>query len=191
MTFTTYKVLAIALILTVSCKSDNALTVKTENRYELVDGKREVVEQVIKHLTKSDNKPISRLTRVFNYNSDVRIEQLTGLTKDKGLQDYLLDSIYYDSKGNDTLIVHFVHLGKWHRTQRTRKKFRTDNRIEHLITERDVEGRPDFKRERSFTSTPTPAAFFRRRNLSVLNLLTVTQCSRKRSFMISRARQTQ
>src|SRR5688500_18841771 len=112
MTCTTYKILTLLLILTGSCKSDSDYTIKTEDRHEVVDGKKEIVGQVVQSLRKMDNKPISKLTRVFNYDNDLRIEQLTGLTKDKGLKDYLLDSIYYDSKGNDTLKISYVRMDK-------------------------------------------------------------------------------
>jgi hypothetical protein len=147
MTATTSKILTLLIILTASCKSDSEYTIKVEDRHEIVDGKKEIVGQVVQSLRKLDNKPISKLTRVFNYDNDLRIQQLTGLTKDKGLNDYLLDSIYYDSRGNDTLKVSYVHMDKWHRTQITRKEFRADNKIEYFITERNIERHPYSKLE--------------------------------------------
>lgn len=137
--------MALSLILTVSCKPESEFIINIKDRYEVVDGKKEVVEQVIQSLRKSDNKPVSRLTRIFNYDDDVRIEYATGLTKDDGLRDYLLDSIYYDSNANDTLKISYVHLDKWYKTQLTRKEFRPDNQVEYFRTERQIKG--SFKME--------------------------------------------
>ena len=64
---------------------------------------KQLVSQTIKTLRQTDSLPIAILTRVSNQSNDVRLKYLTGLSKEDGLQDYLLDSIYYDKIGNDTL----------------------------------------------------------------------------------------
>ena len=147
-------ILAAILFLAASCKSESEYNIKTEDRYEVVDGKRELVEQVVQTFRKLDNRPVSKLTRVSNYDNDIRIEQLTGLTRDKGLREYLLDSIYYDSKGNDTLKIGYVHLGDWQRTQITRKTFRADGKVEYFVTERTAGGNTHFKKEIFYKYSP-------------------------------------
>jgi hypothetical protein len=137
MVYPSVKMLTLLGILTASCRPDDDLITKIEDRYELVGGKKVVAEQIVQSLRKSDNKPISRLTKIFNYDNDIKIKISTGLTKEEGLQDYLLDSIYYDSNGNDTLKVSFVHLdNEWQKVQLFRKAFRPDYEVEYFMTER-------------------------------------------------------
>ena len=134
-------------VLVVSCNLDTGTLTQVEAEYETIDGEKQVVSQAIKTIRKTDSLPVVILTKVSNYNNDIRIKYLTGLDKEDGLKDYLLDSIYYDSKGNDTMRISYVHLDKWQKTQFTRKKFRNDNKVEHFLTERNIKDRPDFKRE--------------------------------------------
>lgn len=125
-------------ILTVSCNSGKQrFIIQTENQYDTIEGKKQIVLQTIKTLRVMDSLPISILTQVSNYNNDTRIKHLTGLGKDEGLQDYMLDSIYYDSSGNDTLKKSYLHLdNNWQQVQTFYKKFNSDKQVSYFMTER-------------------------------------------------------
>ncbi|MEI8202321.1 MAG: hypothetical protein WCH34_04880 [Bacteroidota bacterium] len=125
-------------ILTASCNSGKQkFIIQTENQYDTIEGKEQIVSQTIKKLRVTDSLPISILTKVSNYNNDTRLKYLTGLGKDDGLQDYMLDSIYYDSSGNDTLKKSFVHLdNNWQPVQTYYKKFTSDKQVSYFMTER-------------------------------------------------------
>jgi hypothetical protein len=121
---------------------------KTEEKYEIVDGKKEIASETIKTLRVSDSLPVVILTKVSNYGNDARMQYLTHLTKEDGLQDYLLDSIYYDKFGNDTLKRSYVCIGKnWQPAQISRKQFRPDKQVNHLMTERPFKQNSYFRKE--------------------------------------------
>lgn len=110
---------------------------KTDESYEVVDGSKEMVGQTISTFRKSDNNLAAKLVRVFNYNNDPRIYQLTGLKKENGLSDYTIDSIYYDQRGNNTLKVSYISIGgKWVKTMSYRTKFNPDNSVMYSKMER-------------------------------------------------------
>lgn len=139
----------ILIILTASCNSDKQkFIIQTENQYDTIDGKKQIVSQTIKTLRMTDSLPISILTKVSNYNNDIRLKYLTGLGQDDGLQDYLLDSIYYDNIGNDTLKKSFVHLdNNWQPAQTFYKKFTADKQVSYFMTERPFKKDHYFKKE--------------------------------------------
>ena len=129
--------LTLLTVLTVSCNSNKGTFIQTEDQYDTIDGKKQVVSQTIKTLRISDSLPIAILTKVSNYNNDIRLKYLTGLKKEDGLQDYLLDSLYYDKFGNDILKKSFVHLdNNWQPSQTFYKKFTTDKQVSYFMTER-------------------------------------------------------
>jgi len=136
-------------ILTVSCNSDEQKFInQTENQYDTIEGKKQVVLQTVKTLRISDSLPIAILTKVSNYNNDTQLKYLTGLNKEDGLQDYLLDSIYYDKNGNDTLKKSFVHLdNNWQPSQTFFKKFTADKQVSYFMTERPFKKDHYFKKE--------------------------------------------
>lgn len=140
------------LILIYCCKSDNELIIQTENQYEKIDGKRQIVSQTIKTLRKKDRLPIAILDKVYNFNNDIQINYLTGLSKKDGLSDYLLDSFFYDNFGNDTLIKSFVHLeNKWHPTQITYKIYSPNKKMCYYMSERPFNKNNYFKMEKYYT----------------------------------------
>ena len=143
--------IAILLItlLTISCNvnKDDFIT-KTEEQYETTEGREQIVSQTITTLRVSDSLPISILTKVSNYSNDYRLQYLTELSKENELQDYLLDSIYYDKFANDTLKKSFVYLdNRWQLTQIFHKKFRADKQVSYFMTERPFEKDSYFKKE--------------------------------------------
>jgi len=134
------------LFLSISCGNDKFI-VTIDNQYEIVDQEKVVVLQTTRTLT-LDSLPIAVLTKIMNYNNDSRIEFLTGLRKDDGLQNYMLDSIYYDSASNDTLKKSFIYNGQdWHLTQNFHKKFRFDKQIYYFMTERQNVNERYYKKE--------------------------------------------
>ena len=136
-------------LLASSCIRDkDDFIIQTENQYETIDGEKQIVSQTIKTLRNSDSLPITILTKVSNYRNDTRMKHLTGLTKEEGLQNYLLDSIYYDKTGNDTLKKAFVYLGNnWQPTQTFYKKFTVDKLVSYFMTERPFKKDHYFKKE--------------------------------------------
>jgi hypothetical protein len=146
---TIYKRVILSVIIFTSCNVDKGtiLTI-TESKNELVDNKIQVVSETIRTLRISDRLPIAVLTRVFNYNNDIRLKYLTGLTKKDGLQNYLLDSIYYDKMGNDTLKRSYIYIAKqWQPTQIFRKEYNKTNHVVHYLTERPFGKDNYYKRE--------------------------------------------
>ena len=134
-----FKIVSMLLIfLIASCSVDeNGFIVQSENQYEIINGKNILVGQVIRTLRISDSLPVAVLTKVSNYQNDTRIQYMTGLTEKDGIQNYLLDSLYYDETGNDTLKKSFVHQNKkWQPTQIFYKKFGKYNRVTYFMTER-------------------------------------------------------
>lgn len=144
-----FSTILLLTLLTVSCNSDKEkYIIQTEDQYETIDGKKQIVSQTIKTLRRTDSLPIAILTKVSNFNNDTRLKYLTGLSKEDGLQDYLLDSIYYDINGNDTLKKSFVHLdNSWQPTQTFYKKFGADKQISYFMTERTFKKDHYFKKE--------------------------------------------
>ena len=123
---------------------------KSEEKYEMVDGNREIVGQTIGTYRKSDNNMVVKMVRVFNYNNDPRIFQLTGLKKENGLSDYTLDSIFYDKRGNDTLKVSYNSIGgKWVKSMSYKMRFRPDNAVYYSKMERHND--PKFTNESFYT----------------------------------------
>lgn len=135
-------------LLIASCNTDkDKFIIQTEDQYDTIDGKKLIVLQTIKTLRNSDSLPITTLIKVSNYSNDARMKYLTGLTKEDGLQDYLLDSIFYDEIGNDTLKKAFVHLdNNWQPTQTFYKKF-TNRQVSYFMTERPFKKDHYFKKE--------------------------------------------
>lgn len=158
------------IIFTISCNSNSGIFIKTENQYETIDNKRQLVSQTIKTLRSSDSLPVAILTKVSNYNNDVRLKYLTGLKKEDGLQDYLLDSLYYDQFGNDTLKRSFVNLAKtWHLAQTLYKKYREDTQVSYFMSERDFNNDLYFKKE----------IFYKYNNLGNILTETEVECHQK------------
>jgi len=146
---TMIKKLLISLLIFTSCSlKKEPYFVKTENVNEIIDNKQVIVSQKIQTCRVSDSLPICVLTKVSNYNNDLRIETMTGLRKEDGLQDYLQDSIFYYNKGNDTLKKSYVSIHKhWQFTQIFRKRFRSDNQVEFYMTERPFDNEEYYKKE--------------------------------------------
>jgi hypothetical protein len=144
-----YSTILLLTLLTVSCNSDKEkYIIQTEDQYDTIDNKKEIVSQTIKTLRISDSLPIAILTKVSNYNNEIRLKYLTGLNKEDGLQEYLLDSLYYDNFGNDTLKKSFVQLdNNWQLAQTFYKKFRADNQVSYFMTERPFKKDYYFKKE--------------------------------------------
>jgi hypothetical protein len=119
---------------------------KTDDSYEVVDGNKELVGQTISTFEDPDNLLVRRLNKVFNYKNDPRVLKLTGFTKNDGLQDYTLDSIFYDNRGNDTLKVSYVYNGKiWIKAMTSRMKYRPDNQVKYSKLEKHQQ--PGFTNE--------------------------------------------
>jgi hypothetical protein len=139
-------------VLTFSCNTDkNKFIVLTDDQYKKIDEKNIIVFQVKRTLRASDSLPVSTLTKVFNYNNDTQTHYLTGLRKEDGLQDYLLDSVYYDSMGNDTLTRMFIYLNnRWQPIQIFRRKFRPDNQIVYFLSERPYQKGKYYKKETNY-----------------------------------------
>lgn len=118
------------LIATASFIPNDILIEKIENIYEEVDGKNQITEQTIKQLRPNDSLPVTILTKYFNHEDDVRLLYLTGLSKEDGLQEFLLDSFYYDQNGNDTLIKSYTKRNDiWHPIQILFKEFNEHNKL--------------------------------------------------------------
>lgn len=135
--------------LILSCNRDKAnFITRTENQYDTIDGNKVIVSQTIKVQRLSDSLPITILTKLSNYSNDTRLQYATGISKEDGLKDYLLDSIYYDKFGNDTLKRAFVHLdNNWYPTQIFYKQFRGDKQVNYFMTERPFKKNHYFKKE--------------------------------------------
>ncbi|GIL23893.1 MAG: hypothetical protein BroJett042_24060 [Bacteroidota bacterium] len=144
-----FNIILFLTLLNVSCNLDkDKFIIQTENQYETIEGENQIVSQTIRTLRLTDSLPIAILTKVWNYNSDIRLKYLTGLSKEDGIQDYLLDSIYYDKVGNDTLKKSFVYLDKnWQPAQTFYKKFRADKQVSYFMTERPFKKNHYFKKE--------------------------------------------
>ena len=145
-----YHIITLIITSTIfSCSSskDEQETVK-EIKYEVVDGEKVATEEIIKLLRKIDNKPISILTRISNYTNDSRIKSLTNQSAEDGLNDYILDSLFYDSKGNDTLKISYLKInGGWQPTQLFKKKFNENDSIVYWETERPFKPNHYYRRE--------------------------------------------
>jgi hypothetical protein len=127
---------------------------KTQESYEMVDGNKELVGQTICTFRKSDNNPVVKLVRIFNYKDDPRIYQVSGLKKENGLSDYTLDSIFYDRRGNDTLKVSYISVGgKWVKTMSYKMRFRLDNAVYYSKMERHND--PKFTNETFYSYNQT------------------------------------
>ena len=131
-----------------SCGQKSNLIKKTEDKYEMVDGKNTLVGQIVHELRPIDSLPVTKLTKVFNYEDNARLRYLTGFSKKDGLQPYLLDSIFYDKNGNDTLTKSFVKQNSiWQPTQLFHKLYRADNKVSYFMTERPFDKDHYFKNE--------------------------------------------
>ena len=139
--------------LTVSCNTDkDNFFVQTEDQYKTIDGKKQIVSQTLKTLRVSDSLPMTILSKISNFNNDTRLHYLTGLTKEDGLQNYLLDSLFYDNFGNDTLKKSYIYFSKkWQPIQFSYKKFRSDRNISYFMTERSFNNDHYFKKEIFYT----------------------------------------
>lgn len=131
-------ILVFLTLIVVSCQPDKEkLIFQTENIYDSINGKKQIISQITITLRPTDSLPIANLTKVSNYHNDARLKYLTGINKEDGLQDYLLDSFYYNKIGNDTLRKSFIHLdNNWQPTQISYKKFRDDKQVSYFFTER-------------------------------------------------------
>ena len=68
------------LVLTLSsCAQKGNFIEQTEDKYEVVDGKEQLVGQTVKQLRPNDSLPVIILTKVFNYRDDSQLKYLTGL----------------------------------------------------------------------------------------------------------------
>lgn len=143
------KNLLFLLVFLSSCNfAEDGYYTKTTTKNELVDNKPVVVSEKIETFRMSDHKRTAVLTKVFNYDDDIKIKTLTGLTKKDGLQNYLLDSIFYDKMGNDSLKKCFVFIDKqWQLTQIFIQKFDQNNKIIFYMTERPFSGMQYYKKE--------------------------------------------
>jgi hypothetical protein len=140
--------IVLIVIITQSCSQSNNFIKQKEDKYQVVDGKRQIVAQTIKTLRKIDSLPVKVITKIFNYENDTRLLYLTGLSKEDGLQEYSMDSIFYDNNGNDTLTKSFVHLNNnWKPTQIFLKRFSSDKRIKYFMIERPFKKDNYFKKE--------------------------------------------
>ncbi len=137
------------IFLVISCKTENDLFYsKTDEKYEIIDGEKKVVSEITQTYRKIDSLPISKLEKTSNFSNDLRMKNLTGLEKENGLQNYLLDSIYYDKFKNDTLKKCFVFINKkWELTQLFHKKFNQNRKVEHFMTERPFNKKRYYKKE--------------------------------------------
>jgi hypothetical protein len=128
----------VAIIVFTSCSqtNDEFKTVE-ETKYENINGEKTAVSQTVKTIRLNDNQPISILTRISNHTDDSRIKYLTGQTSKDGLKDYLLDSLFYNEKGKDTLKKSFVRLDTiWQPTQLFKKKYNDYDSLSYWETER-------------------------------------------------------
>ncbi|PWJ40805.1 hypothetical protein [Sediminitomix flava] len=101
-----------------------AYKIVTDNEYELVEEEKTLVKQTIKKVNKSDGRAVAVLTKYYNYNNDLRVKLLTGLTKEQGLSDFQLDSLYYDEQGNTIRKVNFLFKkGRWVKASILEKKY--------------------------------------------------------------------
>ena len=142
-------ILVVLASLVFACNEDNnRFIIQTKDQYDTINGENRLVAQIIKTLRVSDSLPIVILTRVSNYHNDIRARHLTGLTEEDGIQNYLMDSVYYDGRGNDTLKQSFVYLHEeWQSTQVFHKRFREDGQVSYFMTERPYKKDHYFKQE--------------------------------------------
>jgi hypothetical protein len=111
--------------------------IETESHYDTVDGISKLSGQILRLRRKSDNLIFTETTKINNYNDDMKLLLVTGISKKDGLKVFSLDSIFYDERGNDTLKLTYIFIkDKWNLRQYTIKKFRSDNQIFYFRTER-------------------------------------------------------
>ena len=143
-----YQILFFFLLTSSGCAQKNNFIEKVDNKYEVVDEKKQLVGQIVKQLRQKDSLPVTILTKVFNYEDDTRLKYLTGFSKKDGLQPYLVDSIFYDLNGNDTMTKSFARLNNaWQPIQLFYKRFRSDNKVDYFMTERSFKKDYYFKKE--------------------------------------------
>jgi hypothetical protein len=100
---------------------------ETENKYDSSDGQKLISGQIVRTYRSSDKKQISELKRIINYNDDIKIKSMTGLSKKDGLSDYLLDSMFYDGSGNMIMQKTYVKTkGKWIQRQYFKRSYSGD-----------------------------------------------------------------
>lgn len=109
-----------------------------------------LTNQEILKIRLSDNKVVSRLEQVNNYDNDIKIRLLTGYTKEDGLMDFLKDSTYYDSNGNDTLTEMYRKRKNedWTKVQFIRKSYDLNQNLTYLCSQRTDSS--NFKQEHFF-----------------------------------------
>jgi hypothetical protein len=145
-------IILFAVLTLPSCSQKPNSITQIENKHEIVDGKKQIVGQTIKTLRQGDSLPIKVITKIFNYENDLRLKYTTGLSKEDGLQEYLMDSIFYDNNGNDTMKKSFVRLSNnWQPTQIFYNRFRSDNKVDYFMTERPFKQGYYFKKEIFYT----------------------------------------
>lgn len=135
-----------------SCNKRDAYLTEKFPEFRIIEGKKELVGQKIKTFELPGKRLIAELYQVYNYNEDPRLNSM-GYFKKDGLQNYLLDSIFYDSEHKDTLKISFsMQDKKWKKIQSLKKKFNNEGKIEYLITER-LDSKPLLKKEIFYTYT--------------------------------------
>lgn len=101
--------------------------VETENRYDSSQGQKLISGQIVRTFRSSDKKLVSELKKIINYNDDIKVRLMTGLSKKDGLSDYLLDSMFYDGSGNMIMQKTYVKAkGKWIKKQYYKKTYTYD-----------------------------------------------------------------
>lgn len=133
-------------IMCISCSDQGNYKTEKISEFKMVKGKKELVGQRIRTIELATDRVITELTQIYNFNDDARL-QSTGYFKKDGFQDYLLDSIFYDSIGNDVLKISYsLKNKKWNATQSFKKKYSAERKIEHFITER-LNSTSDYRKE--------------------------------------------
>jgi hypothetical protein len=147
LTYILFNIILGVILLGCSNSNEEFKTVK-ETKYQNIKGNKVATEEIVKIIRTSDDQPISILTRISNYSNDSRIKYLTGQSVEDGLQDYLLDSIYYNQRGNDTLKKSFVKLNSiWQPSQLFKKKYNDYDSVVYWVTERPFKPNHYYKRE--------------------------------------------
>ena len=130
----------------VACNKNGLYQTENIPTFKIIDGRKELVGQKIKTFELPAKRIQSELTQIYNYNDDARLESL-GCFKKDGLKDYLLDSVFYDAIGNDTLKISFLMKDKkWTKVQSVKKRYNHEGHIEYLVAE-SLKGTPAYKKE--------------------------------------------
>jgi len=139
-------ILLVMTIALVACNKNGLYQTENIPTFKIIDGRKELVGQKIKTFELPAKRLQSELTQIYNYNADARLESL-GCFKKDGLKDYLLDSVFYDAIGNDTLKISFLMKDKkWTKVQSVKKRYNHEGHIEYLVAE-SLKGTPAYKKE--------------------------------------------